>query len=302
MTANLTIDVLARLYTSERLSLQEIASRYGCSRQYVQKLMKKFGIPSRSRSAARIGAQAKGRVTMRHQLRDGSTRTTVVLGDAVDPNFFKKASPAMAWVLGAFFSDGCLVESDGVFRATMSQKEPELLQKCLALMGSTAKLEFRPARGIAGAIFTFRITNQTLCTDLMQLGVTPRKSHTVRFPSLRPDLRRHFIRGCWDGDGSIYRQRGTQSRWCASFVTGSEPFAAEVVAELVHLGLPSRTIHAESRSHAFYFRWTGRDVVKLADVFYRDVSVEQFLERKRERFRSALSEISEHRALQRKLW
>ena len=47
------------------------------------------------------------------------------------------------------------------------------------------------------------ICNKKICNDLISHGCVPRKSFILKFPTLRDDLIRHFIRGYFDGDGCI---------------------------------------------------------------------------------------------------
>ena len=70
------------------------------------------------------------------------------------------------------------------FRLTLAQKEPELIEKVLALLNSNAKLIFRPKRGITGAIYHVHIDNAEVYEDLLKLGVTPRKSLSLTFPEV----------------------------------------------------------------------------------------------------------------------
>lgn len=48
-------------------------------------------------------------------------------------------------------------------------------------------------------------------TDLIRLGCVPNKSLILKFPSenifSNPELIRHFIRGYFDGDGSVFISR-----------------------------------------------------------------------------------------------
>jgi hypothetical protein len=47
------------------------------------------------------------------------------------------------------------------------------------------------------------IHNKELVTDLINLGLTPRKSNTCEFPNIDDQYLSHFIRGYFDGDGSL---------------------------------------------------------------------------------------------------
>ena len=57
-------------------------------------------------------------------------------------------------------------------------------------------------------IYILSIKNKKLHSDLIKLGVIPRKTHILTFPDFIPEeLLRHFIRGYFDGDGCV---RGTK--------------------------------------------------------------------------------------------
>ena len=195
----------------------------------------------------------------------------------------------MAYVLGIICTDGCLAKPVGPvkFRVTIGQKEPELLEKVRVLMGSNALISYSPARGVAGALHTMRIDNLDVYRDLQALGLTENKSLTLRFPKIPSRLVRHFIRGCWDGDGSVYLEGNDTYKPCASYVSGSKNFIEQLVRHLVNLGLPDRTIHTSTRSKnpSYYFRYTGSSCAKLYRLFYDGIDENMYLSRKHDRFR-----------------
>jgi hypothetical protein len=177
------------------------------------------------------------------------------------------------------------------WRLKISQKEPELLEKVRAQMDSNALMSFREKRGVAGAVHELVIANATVCADLRQLGVTPKKSLTINFPPMPPHVVRDFVRGCWDGDGSVYLNEKNLRMPRASFISGSKDFIEQLVRHLVDLGLPDRTIHvrnpAKRGEHQSYsFRFCGRDCVLLYHVLYDNVDERMCLSRKRDRFKA----------------
>lgn len=366
------------------MSLNDLAQLYNCTRQYIYKLVKKYGIATRTQSGARKLALEKGKLAFTHRLGTEHECTVTLQRRHVNEDFFKTWTPAMSWVLGVIYTDGCLhasIRTKGQSKSaklgklrlreqvelanygdvtaqfnlaamyghgiqalkwytlaaeggdegaavardelskTMSpvqiveaqqqarewapqewhgdkvywglkivQKEPELLEKVRAQMGSNALISFREKRGVAGAIHELVIGNATVCADLLQLGVTPRKSLTMTFPPIPPYLVRDFVRGCWDGDGSVYWSDAPRKP-SASFVSGSKVFVQDLVKHLVDLGLPDRTIHirnpAKSGEHRSYsFRFTGRDCVLLHHVPYDNVDESICLSRKRDRFKA----------------
>lgn len=153
-------------------------------------------------------------------------------------------------------------------------------------MKSNAQVTFRAKRGISGALYTIRINNAEIYADLQRLGVTPAKSLTLQFPDIPPDCVRHFIRGCWDGDGSIYLEKRDHIP-CASYVSGSKDFIERFVCHLVNLGLPDRIIHKTVRSEnpSYYFRFTRGQCTKLYHVLYGDVDASMYLSRKHDGFK-----------------
>jgi len=208
----------------------------------------------------------------------------------------------MAYVLGVIYTDGCLVKPVGPvkFRVTIGQKEPELLEKVRVLMGSNALIRYRPARGVAGALHTMVIDNLDVYRDLQALGLTENKSLTLRFPKIQSGLVRHFIRGCWDGDGSVYLEGNDTNKPCASYVSGSKNFIELLMRHLVDRGLPNRTIHKSTRSKnpSYYFRYSGQPCVKLYHVLYYDgVDASMYLTRKHERFAVNAALINEQKEL-----
>jgi hypothetical protein len=282
-------DDLERQYVSEGMSLEDIATRCKCSRQYILKLLRRYRIPRRNKSAARILATSRGKITVTRMDASGNRVMVPHVRRIVNEDFFKKWTPQMAWVLGVIYTDGCLMRPYGSVkgRLTLSQKEPELIEKVLMLLNSNAKLLFTPKRGITGAVHRVAISNDEVYQDLEKLGVTPRKSLSLTFPEVPVPLVRHFIRGCWDGDGSVYWEGGNARKPCASFVSGSKEFIEQMVKHLASLGLPDRTIHKtmRSRNASYYFRYTGPPCVRLYHMLYDEIDENMSLSRKHDRFR-----------------
>lgn len=72
------------------------------------------------------------------------------------------------------------------------------------------------------------------------LGVTPRKSLTLEFPRwLHPSLYSHFIRGVYDGDGSVYRwYKNEKPRNITVTITSTENFCKALSDIAVdHIGI-----------------------------------------------------------------
>jgi hypothetical protein len=153
---------------------------------------------------------------------------------------------------------------------------------------SNARLHHRPAKGIRGEAYFLQLDNDETYDDLLALGLIPNKSHTILMPKVPEPYIRHFIRGCWDGDGSVYvSQQQGKPRFAASFVSGSQLFIEQFLDHLVLLGLPRVTIHKDARTQsAWYFRFSGSACVTLFHLLYDGVGSDLYLSRKFELFRT----------------
>lgn len=92
------------------LSLTDIARQYNCTRQYVHKLLRRYSLTVRTQSEARNLSLQQGKISYTSEIHSPGTTITHEKRD-VNESFFKTWTPAMAWVLGVIYSDGCLSAS-----------------------------------------------------------------------------------------------------------------------------------------------------------------------------------------------
>lgn len=289
----LTKERLEDLYVRQGLSLADIAKLFNCTRQNILRYMKRLGIDRRSMQESRVLAITQGKVGYETNDDDGSTTSRVLQRRTVDSDFFKTWSRAMAWVLGVVCTDGNLYEgrprtnthAGATPRLSIGQKDPELLYKVAQLMKCDVPLAHSKGRGMRGELYHLSIGDPTIYRDLLALGITPRKSKTLSFPRVPKAYLRDFIRGCWDGDGTVYTD--DRGRGCASFGSASAAFLDAMVAKLCQLGMPMPTVHTESRSPSYrYFRYFGRNCIRLFHLFYDNTESEMCLHRKYLRFKT----------------
>lgn len=302
LSASISKEDLEHQYIDEGMSLGDIAHKYNCTRTYIHKLSKRFGISRRTQSQARDLALDKGKLLFARMNLAGKESKIILSRQITDKTFFKSWTPAMAYVLGVIYTDGNLLPSskrnesykNRTTRISVAQKEPELLQKILALMGSNAKI-YRGKQSLTGnAICHFSINDEDIYDDLIALGLSPKKSKTISFPPVDAACVRHFIRGCWDGDGSVYWEKD-QPR--SSYISGSKPFVEGMILQLKNLGMPLTNLYSSTKSSAFYFRFHGEACVRLYHIFYDDVPEEMYLQRKYDRFRTIAADFESSLAI-----
>lgn len=288
----LTRQFLEEEYLSKKRSASEIARETSCARQYVYIKLNEYGIPRRSKDRARAIALDRGKITHTRRTKFGKSESFVLKKRVVNESFFSSWSKEMAWVLGVVYTDGSIDPgrqentlrpiSSTTAKLAIGQKEPELLLKLIRLMGSNAKLIT-----VTGGTMVLQIYSNKIYRDLVDIGLRPNKSLNMRFPDIPKEYISHFIRGCWDGDGSIGFY---ENKYRARFFCGSLSFIERFVKCLDMAGLPHRniTVRYTKRKNPFYnISFTGKKIVKLYEFLYKDSEQSCYLERKQELFKNA---------------
>lgn len=265
--ADLTKEKLIHLYLNERKSLNDIAKIYSVSRTAIYKKLKAQGIKQRSKSEARIEAQKQDKVPQ--QFYD------------IDENFFSTWSPEMAYVFGLILTDGCISDA-GVISLCINDRE--LLEKVRKALRSEHKIT--PSKHQKG-LYYFHFAREKLVTDLAKLGVLPRKSLTVKFPQVPERYMADFIRGVFDGDGSVFfDKRRINYPLRSKFVSSSYDFIAGLQQKLESLNMPKRRIYRQKTKNgwSYMFIYDHKNSVNLFEILYKNTQNELFLERKYRRF------------------
>lgn len=294
----LTKEYLINQYFKEKKSLSDIAEECSCSRQFVYKKMLEYEIPRRTLRSARKMALSQSKIIINRLQDDGHIQSVIYQKIEYNEKFFASWSQEMAYVLGILYTDGCLsMQIHHGKRSTrrtpiisLAQRERELIGKVLALIDCDAKIHYRKRKvyggRICGAVYYFSIACYAIYPDLVRLGLKSAKSLDIAFPTIPNKYVRHFIRGCWDGDGSVYFEKRNPSNIKASFYSGSRPFINGLLSKLEKAGLPKRKVYIkQGKKPSYYFRFTGSQCIKLYHYLYDDVPPTQYLERKHASFK-----------------
>lgn len=147
----------------------------------------------------------------------------------IDHTYFQRIdSEEKAYFLGLLYTDGCMKE----FRYCVSLGLHEQDLDTLSLYAKAIYLDHENLpikKDKSKKFYTANIQHKGLYADLINLGLTPRKSFTVGFPTsnqVPSNLLRHFIRGVFDGDGcACLSKRGKSKKLSFVINTCSVIFA-----------------------------------------------------------------------------
>lgn len=221
-----------------------------------------------------------------------------------DENYFESIdNEHKAYWLGFLFADGCILEmiSGGIkvpatIQISLSTVDIEIIEKFMQDIKLCKKIYFGEATCKNGKkpYCRIQVGSRKMCNDLVSYGCTPRKSQTLQFPIdyIPSDLIKHFIRGYFDGNGSVYfvermnfdKRRNksylTQS-FCCNF-QGTKAFLTEVEKILNRNCIITRPIR-QGHGNVFSLDFGRRDAVyNFFHYIYDDCTI--YLSRKYDKF------------------
>jgi hypothetical protein len=141
--------------------------------------------------------------------------------------------------------------------------------------------------------FTLQIGSKRLYDTLINLGFTPNKSLTLQFPKVPHLYLPHFVRGHFDGDGSIlakkYRRKnrpGYLNIFNCRYISGSRNFLATLQQYLIlHASVGKGSLHPHSST--WILSYSAQDTRQLYYFMYPNDTVPCLL-RKRIIFESGI--------------
>lgn len=225
----------------------------------------------------------------------------------VNENFFKTWSPQMAYILGLIFSDGAIEDvrkSSRTCYTTITSKDADLLPQVKKAMSSEHEIyikrpawnEFRGGmRYFCKKAYCLRIGNKVMFQDLVNLGITPRKSLRLKFPNVPNKLFPYFVRGYLDGDGCINTslQKGRKiPTLVVIFISGSPNFLKKLSEKLSFLlSIKIATVNRR-QDLASDLRYKKADSLKILSFVYKNLQSAPYLHRKYEKYKEAIKSLA----------
>lgn len=180
-------------------------------------------------------------------------------------------SERKAYWLGYLYADGYNDEANYRITIGQSEKDFEIIHHFKKDIEATNPISIRPPRistkdGVdfqTTAFHSITITSKKLSEDLAKLGCTQKKTFTISFPNIPQDLKRHFIRGYFDGDGSVTNTQDLSKTSAQFNIVGTLEFLQDVQKELIKEGLSETKISpARKNSQIFQLVYGGINNVK----------------------------------------
>lgn len=214
----------------------------------------------------------------------------------VKEDFFDNIdSEEKAYVLGFIYADGCnSIERNAVI-INLKETDKDILLKITTLVQPTKPLMYIDTskqikkEGYENSKNQYRmvIQNKHISQRLIELGCGKAKTHNLVFPTgtqVPKYLQRHFIRGYFDGDGSVSGDKQKQFNLVGT-INFLLPLQQILIEELGFSKTKLDQRHKERDNEIRALRYCGiNQCIKFRDWLYKDATI--YLERKKELFYS----------------
>ena len=225
------------------------------------------------------------------QLKDGDTKRKYF----VDHNFFDVIdTEEKAYILGFFYADGCNHWRDHSITMVLEEKDGYMLKKINEIMHNEHPISFKDMSNKHDFGYNYKdqynliLNSFRISTILDMRGMYPNKSLILTFPRwLNPSLYNHFLRGVYDGDGSVYMRHKKSGGTAVNLtITSTENFCKGVMDICAKYLNINPHIYDSSCHNGItkVFTLSGNIVTKkFLDWLYKDATI--YLQRKYDRYK-----------------
>jgi len=232
-----------KTYLEQDVSAYRIAKLLGISKGTVLNVMKKHGLSTRHKSTSRRQPLNQHSIEIAKMYTDGASTCEIAERfDTYTPSILKvlaahniKSRPratytmnhaffdvidsaVKAYVLGFFYADGNNLKNGHGIRIQIT--DLDILERMKVEFEYDGPILPRPLRSERHKrIYSLILNSKRLSTALTNLGCPANKTFILRFPDstiVPPHLLHHFVRGYFDGDGSIGKYSCWRMQFCGT--------------------------------------------------------------------------------------
>lgn len=237
-------------YTNENYTLRQLGKEFNCSYGTIKNCLNKHGIETRGN-------------------KQGYPRNEFY--------FNKIDTKEKAYWLGFLYADGCVHTANNEVSINITDLEHvEKFKTAIGAINHKITTSKDKRWDNAKLLHQFSIKDKQLHSDLISWGCVPQKTLKInKIPNIPRDYISHFIRGYFDGDGSLHYLQGTNN-FRISFTSGSSDFLNDIQKELnINVSLSNNGLNA------YQLQISGRkQVERILNYMYNDSDESIRLDRK----------------------
>lgn len=227
-----------------------------------------------------------------------------------DKTFFKKIdTEEKAYFLGLMYTDGNVSTNNSSISICLQEQDVDVLESFKKAMNSnnTIYLQYSNNENHLN-IVKLQFSSVTIAKDIIDKGCVPNKTKILRFPTeeqVPNHLIHHFIRGVFDGDGSVWegkrkimtvkdktRKEGYRDRIVHNVkfnITGTYSMMSNIQNILINiLSFKQNKLNTSKNiDNCVQLEYSGRgQMKKFYSYIYKDATV--FIKRKKKKFEEIL--------------
>lgn len=200
-----------------------------------------------------------------------------------------------AYWLGFLAADGCV--HDNYCRLTLQKRDREHIEKFRDALGiTTIQIRDYSQKTCTGKICnysTISIGCKNLIEDLKKQGIVERKSLILQPPKISDDFVYDWIRGYFDGDGSLsYSQKN--NRWQCNCISTKE--VLEWIRDKLNIQntKPFQVKRKDYIEKCWTLHWNGRlNCLRTMNLIYKNNTAKIYLTRKHLLYEQLLSTLQQ---------
>lgn len=196
--------------------------------------------------------------------------------NSVNENFFELLDSESAYVFGFWMADGS-IHHDRHYKISFSSKDLDHLLSIKKAISASIDIYQSKKNGVLTNYYELYIYSKKMFQDIIKLGGQARKSTILKFPKIPEAFLADFIRGYFDGDGSVhyinYKKTKNNKRYnCreirSNFTCGSKKFILKLMHILNRrLGLSKKVI-GQYGPHQFKLGYGQKDTKTMLNFMY----------------------------------
>ena len=242
-------DEIIKRYTEENITIKELGKQYNTWPEYISHILKDNGIkikigPTEYKNNPEIiikmySEDRKSSNEIAKELNIGETTVLRILHSNnvyirtaseakreyfLDETYFDNIdTPNKAYILGLLYADGCNCVKFHLISLKLQIDDTEILEKVRKEIKIEKPLHFESKEKLRTQgnnhkdVAVLAIYSQHMSDMLTKWGCVESKSLILQFPDfISEELLPHFVRGYFDGDGSISKGRGCSIDFASS--------------------------------------------------------------------------------------
>jgi len=210
-----------------------------------------------------------------------------------DEDFFKIIdTEEKAYWLGFLYADGYIIKASCAFGVTLSKKDEGHIEKLKKAIKAANPIHSYLGTGYSKSSWCSRllISSKNIVSDLISHGLGYNKTFNLKFPnnSIVPEkLMHHFVRGYFDGDGSLSCYQSNYGRKKTCYIIGFTGTKEMIQGINNFFG---KNLKITPHGKAYELNLGGNiQVGKFLSIMYKDATI--WLDRKHQKYMDYLKYI-----------